>query len=108
MPIYDLSIVINSARALNISYRGRKVNTDITNLGYTLQDVAKCVSSLTSCHFVKSHSYEHRIPDDEYRIQFPRTNDDGEIVVDDLYIKFSLIENTLYIDLGSFHLPKYA
>lgn len=108
MPIYDLSTVINSALAENISYRGRKVNTDIANLGYTLQDVARCVASLTIKHFVKSHNYESRIPDDEYRIQVCRSNEDGDSTTDDLYIKFSLIEDTLYIDLGSFHLPKYS
>lgn len=107
VPVYDLQDVRTAARELSISYRGRKVLRDASNLGYELKDIAACLRCLTEDNFVKTHVREGIQPDDdEYicRYQRPNSEDDEE---DELYIKFCLIGGCLEIDLGSFHLPQY-
>ena len=107
VPAYDLDMVRVAARSLSIDYRGRKVQRDVSNLGYELKDVAACLCCLTNNDFVKTHVREGIQPDDdEYICQYKRPNSEGD-EEDRLYIKFCLIGGCLEIDLGSFHLPQY-
>lgn len=105
MPVYKLDSVRIAAREGKIEYRSRKVNRDITNLGYELKDVKTCLLSLAEKDFHKSHHYQDGQPsDDAYVINFHKPqNDDSDEVVDRLYVKFRLVDDYLCIDLGSFH-----
>jgi hypothetical protein len=44
MPHYDLGQIIAAAKQKNIVYGGRKINQDIANLGYTLDEVSNCIT----------------------------------------------------------------
>ena len=101
---YNLGDVKKAAIASRVEYRGRKVQRDITNLGYDLNDVIDCLMQLSQTDFRRTHMYDYATPpDDDYICQYTRRVD-GESVTDDLYIKFCLVDDCLMIDLGSFHL----
>ncbi len=106
VPGYGLDGVKANAKRLNIEYRGRKVQRDISNLGYELADVAQCVMRLSVDDHRSSIRYEDRPTDDVYMCMFTRvgTEESGS---DDLYIKFCLVDYCLSIDLGSFHLRRF-
>lgn len=102
MPHYNLNDVRIAARNQQIEYRGRNVRRDIDNLGYELNDVVGCLSSLTKQDFHKTHIYSNGDVDDAYRIDYLNpTSADNDY--DSLYIKFCLIGDFLMIDLASFH-----
>ncbi len=105
MAEYDLRHVKAAAQSLDIEYRGRKVSSDIANLGYDIQDVSACICQLSSSDFRKTHSYESQPPDDEYICRYKKNHEEDEY--DELYVKFCLLEGYLVIDLASFHLPRY-
>jgi hypothetical protein len=101
---YSLEEVRTAGSAARIEYRGRKVQRDIANLGYDLNDVIDCLMQLSESDFRKTHVYDDGTPsDDDYTCRYTRRVD-GESVTDDLYIKFCLVNDFLVIDLGSFHL----
>lgn len=102
IPIYDIEAVRHVARKHNIEYRGRKVGRDIANLGYTLNDVADCLIQLSPKNFRKTHYYQNQPPDDEYICLYRKDIEAAH--VDELYIKFCLVEDAIIIDLASFHL----
>ncbi len=104
MAEYDLAKVKAAAQQLNIEYRGRKVTRDVANLGYNLDDVANCLCQLTPNEFCKTHTYRGQLPDDEYICMYKK---DSETPLDKLYIKFSIVDDCLVIDLASFHLPQF-
>jgi hypothetical protein len=101
MPHYSLSDISKAVREHRIIYHGRKIQRDISNLGYELADVKGCLLSLTDSDFQKSHDYDGIIYD-AYILSYrnPQEND----LVDKLYIKLSLIDNRLTVSLASFHL----
>lgn len=102
MPYYSLEKIIVAAKAQQIIYGGRKVNSDIVNLGYTLDEVARCISQLQPENYQKTLEYDDngRVFD-AYKIGF--SPQDGQI--DSIYIKLRLLENgEIQIGLGSFHL----
>lgn len=101
MPVYDLQQVQETARKGSILYRGRKVQRDVANLGYAMADIRRCLLALGSHHFQRSHQYADKTYD-AYVMEFP--NPLEELQVDTLYLKFCLVDKTLFILLGSFHL----
>lgn len=101
MAEYNLVDVVAAAQRSDIEYRGRKVYRDIMNLGYELGDVVDCISKLTTKDFKKMHRYNSGLPDDAYVCTYRKSNSELE---DRLYIKFSLVDGCLEIDLASFHL----
>ena len=103
MPYYDLDKVREAAKRKDIEYRGWKVRLDIANLSYELSDVADCISNLTLNHFHKTKDYGNGQIDDVYKCVYENTTDE-DTKFDELYIKLSLKNNWLSIDLGSFHL----
>ena len=107
MAEYDLGQVKSAAQKLAIEYRGRKVGRDIANLGYDINDVANCLCQLSSSDFRKTHTYKHKqqLPDDEYICRYKKSLEEGQI--DELYIKFCLVDGCLIVDLASFHLPQF-
>lgn len=106
LPEYDLGEVKASAKRHDIEYRGRNVQRDISNLGYELVDVARCLMQLAKADFSKSIRYEDRPADDEYMCTFTKAGNE-ESEPDNLYIKICLIDNCQVIDLGSFHLRRF-
>jgi len=105
-PEYDLGEVKATARRHDIEYRGRNVQRDISNLGYELVDVARCLMQLSENDFSKSIRYENRQTDDEYICTFTKTGNE-ESEPDNLYVKFCLIDSNRVIDLASFHLCRF-
>ena len=103
---YDLEKVKTAAQQLNIEYRGRKVSRDVANLNYDLSDVANCLCQLTPKEFRKTHTYKNQLPDDEYICLFKKDTS-SEDPLDELYIKFCIVDDCLVIDLASFHLPQF-
>lgn len=104
MPVYDLKDVRQAALAYRIEYRGRKVQRDVANLGYQLCDVAECLAQLRESDFSKSIDYGNEQPiDDVYIVTYPLPNSEN-IEFDQLYVKFCLMNDSLSIELASFHL----
>lgn len=104
MPQYNLKEVKKAAEAHRVEYRGRKVQRDIANLGYEFEDVVECLMRLSKRCFYKTYHYDNnQPPDDAYRYFNSRPGELGK-KPDELYIKFCLLDGTLIIDLGSFHL----
>lgn len=103
-PKYDLEAVRLAAKNHDINIRGRKVQHDIDNLGYSLCDVAQCIASLNLSDFRKTRYYDTGAYDDVYLCSSPPTEIDEAYPVE-IYIKFALIDGEidLEIDLGSFH-----
>lgn len=102
MAHYCLTKVKNAAQKGRIEYRGRKVQKDISNLGYELKDVITCLVALTESSFHKTLHYDNSADiDDVYHIKHFNPVTDS---TDSLYIKFCLINENLMIDLASFHL----
>ncbi len=106
MPHYSLDKIIDAAKKQNIIYGGRKVNRDISNLGYTLNEVAQCITQLQSHHYQKTLEFSNEnIKEifDVYIIKFLICDEKQ----DTIYIKLRLLESgQIYIKLGSFHLSK--
>lgn len=90
-----------TAERCRIRYEGRKVNSDIRNLGYTRNDVVCCILGLRDEHFDKSLQYENASYD-AYIRDFQRS-EDGPI--DRIYMKLRLLDtDELQVGIGSFHL----
>ena len=105
-PEYDLAEVKTAAGELKIEFRGRKPRLDVLNLDYELNDVSLCLMQLLSSDYRKTIQYEDRLPDDEYICEFSKTGNE-HLAADRLYIKFCLVEDSLIIELGSFHLTRF-
>ena len=100
LPIYNLDEIRQAATKQQIRYAGRKVNRDIANLGYTLQDVANSIVSLTPKDFKESVDYSAKSYD-VYIKDVVRTEQ-----TDRIYMKLRLQENgeIKILEIGSFHL----
>ncbi len=103
MAVYDLENVKAVALQQKINYGSRKVQVDMANLDYELNDVADCLSKLTATEFRKAHEYNNRAYD-EYICTYTKI---GNEVPDELYVKFCLLGDCLSIELISFHLPQF-
>jgi hypothetical protein len=101
-PRYDLRQVHALAALQQVVYANRSVERDVANLGYAPEDVCLCLGALKSSDFRHSGRYEGPLWYDVYRIRF--TSPAG--YVDDLYIKLSLSQGCLVVDLFSFHLTR--
>ncbi len=103
MPIYDLEAVQKAARKGFIRYRGRKVNRDIANLGYSLNEVTECICQLKTENFNKTISYDSdQASDDVYHMTYIFNPENNETKTDRLYLKFRFTDGV--INIGSFHL----
>lgn len=109
MAYYDLKDVRAAAAKLDITYKGRRVRNDVLNLGYSLKDVAACLQNLIPSEFSKTHHYKNSPhPYDEYICKHcAKRDEDGDDIIDEIYVKFCLIDGCLMIELASFHPPKF-
>ena len=96
-PRYDLHQV-HSLAVLQKVYMTWSAVRDATNLGYELDDVCRCLEELKSNDFRHSGRYDGPRWYDVYRGRF--TSPTGH--VDDLYIKLSLGQGCLIINLFRF------
>jgi len=108
MAEYNLKDVIVAARKQNIVYPRRStVARDVRNLGYELKDLSDCLSRLQESDFRKTHRYADSLSMDDYVIRYRKMNKNQEdFPLDELYIKFCLVDGNLVIELVSFHLSQ--
>lgn len=105
MACYNLDEVRKLAKQGAVEYMGRTANRDAAELGYSLNDVIRCLAALTEDEFSKSLEYGAGLKHDVYITKFPRPNGE-EDEIDELYVKFVLINNMLTISIASFHLQR--
>jgi len=101
-PKYDLRQIHALAAIQRVTYANRSVVRDAMNLGYELDDVCRCLQACKPSDFRHSGRYDGPLWYDVYRTRF--TSPTG--YVDDLYIKLSLGQGCLVIELFSFHLTR--
>lgn len=101
-PRYDLRQIHSLAALQRVAYANLSVLRDAMNLGYELDDVCRCLQKLKSSDFRHSGRYDGPLWYDVYRTRFISPTEH----VDDLYIKLSLGQGCLLIDLFSFHLTR--
>jgi Motility quorum-sensing regulator, toxin of MqsA len=100
-PNYSLDDIRDAAKQGKLRYAGLKVDRDIRNLGYTGDDVAKCIGLLTSRHFKKCLHYENAIYD-VYHCKYQKQD---EAAIDQIYMKLRLLTNgEVQVEVASFHL----
>jgi|GEM_PF-658069 hypothetical protein len=100
-PCYLLDDIRQAAQNGKFRYDGRKVNSDIRNLGYTGDDVKRCISQLTTSQFKKSLKFENAT----YDVYICAYQKQDEAPVDEIYMKLRLLPNgEVQVGIGSFHL----
>jgi motility quorum-sensing regulator/GCU-specific mRNA interferase toxin len=97
-PRYELRQVHDLARLQRV-YMTRSAVRDSINLGYRLDDVCRCLEALKTSDFRHSGRYDRALWYDVYRCQFTSPSEH----LDDLYIKLSLGQDCLIVNLFSFH-----
>lgn len=100
-PRYDLR-QIHALAALQKVWVNQTVQRDVSNLGYELDDVCRCLRELKASDFRHSGRYDGPLWYDVYAIRFNAPT--GQ--VDDLYIKLSLAKPCVVVSLFSFHLTR--
>lgn len=101
-PRYDLRQIHTLAALQRVVYANRSVLRDARNLRYELNDVCRCLLALKSSDFRYSRRYDGPTWYDVYEIRFVGPTEH----VDDLYIKLSLGQGCLVVNLFSFHLTR--
>lgn len=104
---YDLDAIREAAKQQRIEYRGGRhsnVRKTIANLGYTLEDVVNCITSLSPSNFLTTYEYPDQTFDDGYITKIFRE----EEIEDEIFMKLRLLDNgdIEIIDIGSFHLTR--
>jgi hypothetical protein len=102
VPLFDLERIREAGRLGKVGLQ-RTPQRDIQELGYSLDDVHRCIATLRSEDFHKSEAYEDHCECDVYLRGFlgPRGS------VDDLYIKLRIPPTSIpQVVLISFHLQR--
>lgn len=106
-PTYSLKEICQAAKLGNIPYQSqkKKPQIDALNLGYSIEELVKCLCSLKDSQFIESKEYT--LPQGNKTVIFDVyvticTSSEGYL--DTLYIKLRLSSSWLII--GSFHLPR--
>ena len=102
-PAYPLDEIRAAVEAGNIIYGGRKVQQDINNLGYTKNDVVRCIVSLVGTHYQKTLTFTDKgTVFDVYIRDF-----EHQKCTDRIYMKLRLLPNgQMNVGIGSFHLQR--
>ncbi|MBL0039622.1 MAG: type II toxin-antitoxin system MqsR family toxin [Xanthomonadales bacterium] len=99
---YSLVRVHDLAARQSLRYAGTRVQLDVANLGYGLDDVCACLGSLRAEDFSHSERYVARGKwHDVYKLRWGIGRP-----LDDLYVKFRLDDDVLVIELCSLHLQR--
>lgn len=97
---YSLARVHELAHRESVHYAGTRVQVDVANLGYSLEEVCICLSSLRPIDFSHSERYTPRgVWHDVYKLSWGLPGR----VPDNLYVKFRMDDGVLVIELCSFH-----
>jgi|SRR5476649_498043 len=100
-PCYDLRDVFIATLNDDIIL-SRKAQKDSRNLGYSRDDLIRCLQSLKPSDFKHCKIYPpNPFPHDVYVTRYYRSPEDN---YDDVYIKFFMAHNNIIIELMSFHL----
>ncbi|WP_111747854.1 type II toxin-antitoxin system MqsR family toxin [Salinisphaera orenii] len=100
-PSYSLDEVQRLAARGRVNFATRKVDCDVQDLDYTLDEVCRCLTALNPGHFKESILY----PDTAKWVDVYRINHDGPSQDSDrLYIKLRIGRNAISVQLFSFHL----
>jgi hypothetical protein len=100
-PSYALDDIRRAAQQGKFRYEGRKVNSDIRNLGFTGDDVKRCISGLVASQFQKTLRYENAVYD-VYICDYQQHDDEA---TDRIYMKLRLLTTgEIQVGIGSFHL----
>lgn len=100
-PEWSLTRIHDLAAQQAISYASSRVQRDTSNLGYSVESVCKCLSSLSADHFQHSVRYSDSEPWlDVYLVKYRGPTDQD----DPVYIKLKLNRDCILIVLCSFHL----
>lgn len=98
---YSLDAIRAAAENGEIIYASRKVNNDISNLGYTEDEVIRCIVGLCSKHYKETLTYRKSGKvDDVYIRNFVHADK-----IDPIYMKLRLLPEGLVqiLRIGSFH-----
>lgn len=101
MPEYNLEQIKKAVRKDKIQYYGRRVSIDTANLGYTFEDVCKCLLTLKTSDYHETIQYSQDPVFDVYLVNYLRAECIDDI--DRLYIKLAYIEAVV---IASFHLQR--
>jgi len=100
-PCYDLKSVFIATLNDDIIL-SRKAQKDLRNLGYSRDNLISCLQSLKLSDFKHCKIYlPNPFPHDVYVTRFYRSPEDN---YDDIYTKFFMTHNNIFIELMSFHL----
>jgi motility quorum-sensing regulator/GCU-specific mRNA interferase toxin len=100
-PRYALEEVRRLADREKVHFATSKVDCSVQDLDYTLEEVCRCLSSLTLDHFKESILYPgEKKWLDVYLIDYRGPSRE----IDKLYIKLRIGPNALNVHLFSFHL----
>jgi hypothetical protein len=99
-PSYSLDRIHELARFRHVEYGSSRVTVDVENLGYSIDDICRCLEILQPGHF--SHAERYGETDkwlDIYRCTYPSPSG----ALDNLYIKLKLFKSCVSVVLHSFH-----
>lgn len=96
---YSLGRIKELAEWGNVMYLSSRVTKHVENLGYSPDEVHKCLSCLKEENYRGTVRYDGKPWLDEYLISY--TGPAGQ--TDDLYIKLKLNRDCVVIQLASFH-----
>lgn len=102
-PAFALARIRELAAKERVIYRSPRVEQDVGNLGYSLEDVCSCIASLEDRHFQHSERpADQKFWQDVYHCQWSSVPG----VPDALYIKLMLTPTTITVVLCSLHLHR--
>ena len=96
---YSLNRIRELAEQGQVDYMFRRVTRHVENLGYSPDDVHKCLSCLGEENYRGTVRYDGKLWLDEYLISY--IGPTGH--TDELYIKLKLNRDCIVIQLASFH-----
>ena len=98
---YSLDAIHRLAKSGNVNYGSPKVQRDVDNLDYSLEDVCECLQSLSNDNYYESVNYgDHKGWLDVYLCNWPLRSTESSV---ELYIKLKLNRDCITIVLASFH-----
>lgn len=109
-PQYELADVHRIAEKGNIDL-SRTAQRDAATLGYLDEDIALCIRTLRSQHFVETKSYTETPKSgkrlvkllDVYNIVYEK----DESIIDELYIKLKVTSDKNWLFIESFHQKRH-
>lgn len=99
-PAYSLDRIHELARSRLVVYGSNRVTVDAENLGYSLEDICRCLAILQPGQFFRAERYGET---DKWLDIYCCTYPSPSGAIDDLYIKLKLTKSCVSVVLHSFH-----